>query len=68
VVVVELVVGCGVVVDVAGVVFDADVSFIEVLVVLFVKVVFTAAMNEVVPEPDDLFGSVPDAAEARFRM
>ena len=68
-----MVVGCDVVVDVAEVVVDVDVLFIEVLVVvplvvLFVKVVFAVAMNEVVPEPDDLFANVSDAAEARVRM
>lgn len=62
-----------VVVDVTEVVVDADVLFTEALmvvtfVVLFVKVVFTVGMNEVVPEPDDVSVNVSEVAEARIRM
>jgi hypothetical protein len=44
------------------------VELVAPFVVLFVKVVFAVAMNEVVPEPDDLFANVSDAAEASVGM
>jgi len=44
------------------------VELVAPFVVLFVKVVFAVVMNEVVPEPDDVFVNVTDPAETGVKM